>query len=103
MTERRTVQVFCCIPNGIELQLMRQGFDDGTGMRPQRRHGAPVRVGGPSGRMQGVGALSRSPEASQAAVTDVDAEFWAEWLEQNGRNPVVEQGWIGEVRPTSDP
>jgi len=92
--ERKTVKIRCGVANGIELQLWKQGFDDGTGVKPTVVDGLPVRLKGPSGLRAGVGNTNLK---DLIEVTEVDAEWWSKWLAQNAKNPMVEMGFIGPV------
>lgn len=95
MTEdRKTVTVLCRVPNGIMLRLTKQGFDDGTGFKPQIWDGAGVRLNGPSALHTGAGA----PEGVHLdpVETEVDAEWFGKWLAQNAKNPLVVDGAVKE-------
>ncbi len=91
------VKVACKIPNGIELRLFKQGFDDGTGQRPLIHDQTKPRVflAGPNTLGAGVG--NTMVETAPAVHSDVDAEYFAEWLKQNEKNPLVTKGFIVQV------
>lgn len=96
--KRKTVRVACTITNGAMLQLWQKGFDDGTGdgERMPRKDGLAVRLNGPSALHTGAGATHRADV--EPGVTEVDAEWWGKWLDQNKLNPAVDSGAIREVK-----
>jgi hypothetical protein len=86
---RESVWVGCRIVNGIMIRLSKPGFDDGTGdgMRPMIHDGPGVRLKGPSSLHTGAGATERAD--LQPEFTEVDAEWFAAWLEQHKLDPLV--------------
>lgn len=76
---RKVVRVACSVPNGIALRLS-QEFTE-FGIKGMRLVGDPVILRGPTS--------PRSDFSPGEEITDVDAEFWAKWLAQNARNPLV--------------
>lgn len=88
---RRTVKVMCSIPNGVELRTFAPGYDDGTGTgnRMQQRVTGTVLLKGPSSLDAGVNAPSGVP-----VETEVDAEFWDTWLNQNEKNTLLTTGAV---------
>lgn len=84
------VKVFCKIPNGVSLRLVKP-FDDGTGGKQQYPYGDPVILGGP-----------RSPGADfsqEPVATDVAPEFWSKWLEQNKDSSLVTEQMVYVKEP----
>lgn len=98
---RKTVRIACTITNGIMLQLWKPGFDDGTGKNPMIHDGPGVRLNGPHARDTGAGATHRIDVPP--AITEVDAEWWAKWKEQNKLNPYFDVGAIREVEEEANP
>lgn len=94
---RSKVRVSCLIPNGLELRLFTKGYDDGTGFRPiiEDRSKPRVFLAGPNSLAAGVGNTMLT--ASEPVVTEVDAEYFALWLEQNEKNTLVTGGLIAKV------
>lgn len=94
--QRAKVKVGCIIPNGIMLQLWKKGFDDGTGdgETMPSKDGVGVRLNGPSTLNTGAGATHRGG----SAFTEVDAEWFGKWREQNKLNPLLAEGSIYEVK-----
>lgn len=94
---RATVKIGCTIPNGIMLQLWKKGYDDGTGdgETMPSKDGVGVRLNGPSSLNTGAGATHRS---DLFGVTEVDAEWFGKWKEQNKLNPMFAEGAIHEVK-----
>jgi hypothetical protein len=88
--ERAKVRVACTIVNGVELRLSDRTFDDGTGMRHAVPVGEPVRLNGASALPAGAG----NPGDGAAGVTEVDAEWWGKWLEQNQGSPLLAAGAV---------
>lgn len=103
-TESRssTVTVACKIPHGIIMQLCKETKvveDTQAGPRERTRFdrvGERVFIRGNSYPVSPApGFPERGPQAGGFALTyDVDAEFWAEWLKQNSRSPMVKNGLI---------
>lgn len=83
------VKVACLIPNGIMIRRSKQGFDDGTGdgVKPMIHDGPGIRLNGPSSLHTGAGATDR--QDLPVAITEVEDEWWAAWLEQNQNSPLV--------------
>lgn len=92
MERRKTVTVACRVMNGLSVRLHKRGEDDGTGARPMIADGAPVRLAGPSSIDAGVGSTERLDEVP--ITTEVDAEWWGKWHEQNKLNPFVSKGLV---------
>lgn len=94
VAESGTVTVACKLPNGLILQLCKmEEFDEplmGGGFRRGKkavRIGEPITVNGcrfPFGTQPDYRIV-----AGYALTENVPAEFWKEWLEQNGDSPVV--------------
>ena len=80
------VKVACRVPNGISIRRFKHGYDDGTGYKPMIPDGLPVFLPGPSSLHTGVGNTSADADP---VVSEVDAEWWAAWLEENKLNPLV--------------
>lgn len=82
----KTVRVACKLPMGIELPFFKM-FDDGTGV-PAGKHMVPtgerIILGGPAPRLDMLGEV----------VTEVDAEQFQRWLDQNPHHPFVASGDI---------
>ena len=81
-----TVTVACRVPNGVELQLVRQElWPESSTEKRAIRCGNVVRIAGP-----------RSPEADVGrpfvTTKGVDKEFWDAWLAQNKGHPAVASG-----------
>lgn len=96
MSETRSVvKVACSIVNGLKLRVSRPGYDEGTGsgMKMPAFDAQQVTLKGPSPIDAGVGSPSSS-KTGGVGITEVDAEFFARWLEQNERNPIVQQGCV---------
>lgn len=95
--ERRKIRVSCSIPNGIELRLFVRGVDDGTGAHPyvEDRSRPRVFLAGPSSLHAGVGNTMMTTQ--EPAVTEVDEEYFAEWLKQNEKNTLVTGGLIAQM------
>ncbi len=98
----RTVKIACLIPNGIYVRLYKSGFDDGTGdgVKPTVHDGPAVRLNGPSPLHTGVG--NTDPVDIEPGFTEVDAEWWEKWVEQNAINPAVATKQIF-VAPEDEP
>lgn len=91
------VKVACSIPNGLELHLFVQGFDDGTGVKPMHRDYTQPRVflSGPNSIGAGVGNTMLN--GAEPVHTEVPAPFFETWLKQNENNPLVVKGLIAQV------
>lgn len=89
-----TARVACDIVNGISVRLMKPGFDDGTGdgVKPMIHDGAAVTFRGPSSLH--AGTANSSGAGAEPVVTEVDAGWWARWLEQNEKSPIVTGGHL---------
>lgn len=100
--KRRIVRVACTVPNGVMIRMTKAGPDDGTGdgQKMMGHEGPGVRLNGPSSLQTGAGATERRDLAP--GITEVDAEWMARWLDQNGLNPLVAQGAVRvlEENPT---
>ena len=99
--ERKTVWVACSQLNGIMINLFTRGSDD-LGAPRVVRDGVGVRLNGPTGTMGGTNAGAEA----EPGLTEVDAMWWARWVEQNrGKNPLLDSGVIRELpgNPTPDP
>jgi hypothetical protein len=88
------VKVACSVVNGVMIRLYKEGYDDGTGdgIKPMVKDGPGVRLRGPSALYAGTanaGGDDLVPE-----ITEVDAEWFAEWMKQNAQNPMVTFGAI---------
>lgn len=75
--ERKTQQrVACNLRGGLILQLTEE-FRDEFGLPSRRRNGPQVFVAGPT------------VAGAEPAITDVDPDFFAEWVKQNERSLLV--------------
>jgi hypothetical protein len=96
------VQVACRVRGGLILQLT-EPRDDGTGFKQMRKVGPKFVVAGPPGVQpmldMGVVGTGELGDGTAAAITEVPAGFWSEWLEQNNLNPLVVEGLIGQWEP----
>lgn len=89
-------RIACTNVNGIKLRLFKEGYDDGTGFKPQVVDGPAVTISGPSA--VGTGVSSPSGYGGGYAITDVDAPFWDAWVAQNkGKNPLFDEGFVYDV------
>lgn len=92
--KRETVKIACSHMNGMMLNLYTRRQGD-LGEPIMRREGAGVRLNGPSGVMGGTNAGAEG----EPGITEVDAEWWSKWLEQNkGKNPLLDLGVIREMQ-----
>ena len=101
MTEApKTVTVGCRIVNGLTIRHCKPGYDDGTGSgyRPVYPTGPAVHLNGPSALHAGANNHALHDKAS-AQETEVDETWFAEWLKQNEKNPIVTQGMVYLVKP----
>jgi hypothetical protein len=101
--KRKTVKVSCTQTNGLSICLFHKGYDDGTGIRQVVRDGPHIRLNGPSGLIAGTTTGDHS-HGGAPGITEVDAEWWSKWLEQNtGKNPLLDAGVVAEVREEENP
>lgn len=99
MTEqRRMVSVGCRVPNGIMIRLSKVGPDDGTGdgVKMMGHDGPGVRLSGPSSLHAGAG--NTEGRGLEPEFTTVDAEWFAQWLEQHALDPLVTMGQVFEEK-----
>lgn len=95
--ERKKVGVACSIVNGVELRLHERIYDDDTASATGRKVAIPV---GESVVLRGPSALAAGtghPGDGAAVVTQVDAEWFARWEEQNKGSTLLESGAIKRV------
>ena len=87
--EKKFVKIACHVPNGIIIRLAKIGPDDGTGdgEKMMGHDGPGVRLNGPSALHTGAGNTSRGD--LPPGLTDVEEGWWAAWLAQNPKNPLV--------------
>lgn len=99
--EKQTVRVACYQANGLIISNFVQGRDE-MGAPRLLRDGAGVRLNGPSGTMSGTNDPSMA--GGEPGITEVDAVFWAKWVEQNkGKNPLFDNGVIQECTENPTP
>lgn len=100
--ERKKVRIACRVPNGVKLRLFKPGYDDGTGsgIRATVIDGAPVTIAGSPSLATGVN--SPVPPRDDTTITEVDAEFWQKWREQNKLDPLLAHGVIYDVDEAED-
>lgn len=72
--EKKPVDVFCTVPNGVALRLTRV-LQEGGGFEQRYPVDPPVVLAGPL--------------ASGPVATAVDPDFWAAWLAENDGNPLL--------------
>jgi hypothetical protein len=72
--EKKTVSIYCDMPNGVTLQR-EEMFDGPLGIKTSRRIGEPVTL-------------------REGANEGVDAEFWDAWLAMHGADQLVTQGVV---------
>lgn len=101
--DRKKVRVACTVLNGLMIHKWKKGFDDGTGdgEAPMVRDGAGIRLNGPSALHAGTG--NSGGVGLKPAFTEVDAEWFAAWLEQNKLNPFVAEGFVYEEKDDEVP
>lgn len=93
--ERAKVRIGCKQVNGLMLQLWKEGFDDGTGVKTRIKDGPGIRLNGVSARAAGVG---NTEPVEDHGVTEVDAEWWNKFVDQNhGHNPMLDTGLIYDL------
>jgi hypothetical protein len=92
-----SVTVACKIPNGLELRVMEaHDFNEpvmGGGTRTVQLHrqiGAPVHIKG-CAAPHGIPIVTHG---GYALTTNVDADFWTKWLEQNASTDMVRNNLI---------
>jgi hypothetical protein len=86
-----TIKVACRVPNGIMLHLWKQGIDEP--FKTMVKDGDGVRLAGIAGIDTGAGNTERADLAP--GISEVPAEWWAKWVEQNrGKNPLLDTGAI---------
>jgi hypothetical protein len=97
------VRVACRRINGISIRLTKLGWDDGTGdnVKPRVPDGLPVILAGPSSRLSGVNGTNRLD--LDPGITEVDAGWIEQWLDQNKLNPFVVSGMIYVAGPVEEP
>lgn len=93
----KTVKVACRVPNGVLIRLQKDGPDDGTGKPFVAHDGPAIRLAGPSSIHTGAGDPFGS--TLEPGYTEVDAEWFARWLDQHKLDPMVTQGFIFEAPP----
>lgn len=84
--KRPTVRVACSIVNGLVIQLKKYAEYDKTQII---NDGGQVKLEGPRPLDTGV-----NNTGGPSGVTEVDAEWWAAWAEQNKLNPLLTSGGI---------
>lgn len=103
-TRRATVTVACKMPHGLHLQL------SDVRMETPPQGGREVAVHFPMGdrvTLAGANAGNRdgaNPDGRSVAgygLTEVDAEFWSRWVEQNKAFPPLVKGLLF-AQPTQD-
>lgn len=82
---KRTVKVMCSIPNGVELRVQGEGYDDGTGSGKTMQGPITDRIvlRGPNTTDAGV----NSATVVAPVENEVDAELWARWKGQFKKQP----------------
>lgn len=99
---KRTVTVACKFPPGLRLQLCRRvDYQEQTlaGTRPAHRFdkvGPVYVVRGPSEPNGQIPKGYKRPvvEGGFALTSNIPADFWEEWLEQNKEMEIVKNGFI---------
>jgi hypothetical protein len=99
----RTVKVKCSVPNGMLIRISKPGYDDGTGdnVKTTVWDGPGVRLNGPSSLHAGAG--NSDGAGQEPGETEVDAEWFDRWLEQNKINPLVADGHVQKVEEKENP
>ena len=82
--DHKTVKVACTMERGLTLQHVRPIADE-SGIKQMRRVGPKVTLNGPT--------LDGKP-----GLTDVDADWWAEWATQNEKSDLVANRTVFEVK-----
>lgn len=89
-SDRPKIKVGCRAPNGVTLQLWRQGRQEDMGAFV--KDGPPVFLPGPITNHVGTG--NTDPELDRV-YTEVDQDFWNAWVEQNkGKNALLDLGFV---------
>jgi hypothetical protein len=99
----QTVSVACKLPHGLVLEL------NDSKMEAPTPAAQPVKVYFPTGeKVTLTGSLAdhrfagyRGKVVNGFGITEVNAEFWAKWLEQNRGFPPLTKGWLF-AQPTAD-
>lgn len=90
------VKVACGHAGGLQLRLL----DPEPGKEQAPGKMTSVVLQGPSAFLTGV----QAPAGAGEVINEVDAEFWAEWLEQNrGKSPILTSGLIREISDEGKP
>jgi hypothetical protein len=82
-SSRNTVTVACRLTHGLHIQLHEKG---------QTQDGAPIMQ--PKGERVFLRGANTSKIINGVGLTEVDADFWNEWLKQNTRFDPVKSGGI---------